>query len=219
MRYRPTGIPCSHEASQGHLRYCERPEAEFLGKIQTKFLRVFHLAFHNLLYSFDISISSNSRNLLQFLQFNYCKVYTVKEKGGKPDPLPYGLRNPYKNLKSENSQVYAQKTQRNCTFMNSASGLTASPNGRGEGGLRRGRPLTWSLRVPAHPRQKGAKRSKGRGVGTGGRMPKKLGGGGGVDSMVSVVPGGLAQEGQVNDRYGWRLVIIPYQFYNMYCTW
>jgi hypothetical protein len=49
-------------------------------------------------------------------------MYTVKEKGGKPDrnphPLPYGLRNPYRNLKSENSQGYAQKPQRNCTFMN-----------------------------------------------------------------------------------------------------
>ncbi len=36
---------------------------------------------------------------------------TVKEKGGKPDrkpyPLPYGLRNPYRNLKSENSQDYS----------------------------------------------------------------------------------------------------------------
>jgi hypothetical protein len=41
-------------------------------------------------------------------------VYNVKEKGeirGKPDekpyPLFYGLRNPYRNLKSENSQDYA----------------------------------------------------------------------------------------------------------------
>jgi hypothetical protein len=33
-------------------------------------------------------------------------LYTVKEKRGKPDrkpyPLSYGLRNPYRNLKSEN---------------------------------------------------------------------------------------------------------------------
>jgi hypothetical protein len=40
-------------------------------------------------------------------------MYTVKEKGGKPDrkpyPLPYGLRNPNRNLKSENFQDYAQK--------------------------------------------------------------------------------------------------------------
>ncbi len=53
--------------------------------------------------------------------------YTVKEKGGKPDrkpyPLPYGLRNPYRNLKSENSQDYSQKPlQNSTTFMNSASG-------------------------------------------------------------------------------------------------
>ncbi len=47
--------------------------------------------------------------------------YTVKEKGGKPGkpyPLPYGWRNPYRNLKSENSQDSAQTPQRNCTFMN-----------------------------------------------------------------------------------------------------
>ncbi len=52
-------------------------------------------------------------------------LYTVKEKRGKPYrkpyPLPYCLRNPYRNLKSENSQDHAQKPQRNCMFMNSAS--------------------------------------------------------------------------------------------------
>jgi hypothetical protein len=52
-------------------------------------------------------------------------LYTAKEKGGKPDrkpyPLLYGLRSPCRNLKSENSQDYAQKPQLNCTFMNSAS--------------------------------------------------------------------------------------------------
>jgi hypothetical protein len=36
-------------------------------------------------------------------------------------PPFYGLGNPYINLKSENSQDYAQKPQRNCMFMNSAS--------------------------------------------------------------------------------------------------
>jgi hypothetical protein len=52
-------------------------------------------------------------------------LYTVKEKGGKPDrkpyPLLYVLRNPYRNLTSENSKDYAQKPQRNSMFMNSAS--------------------------------------------------------------------------------------------------
>jgi hypothetical protein len=55
-------------------------------------------------------------------------LYNVKKKWGKPDrkphPLPYGLRNPKKNLKSENSQDYAQKPQWHCTFMNSASAHT-----------------------------------------------------------------------------------------------
>jgi hypothetical protein len=36
--------------------------------------------------------------------FESVLLYTVKEKGGKPHPFPYGLRNPYRNLKSENSQ-------------------------------------------------------------------------------------------------------------------
>ncbi len=49
-------------------------------------------------------------------------LYTVKEKVGKPHRKPYplsdGLRNPYRNLKSENSQDYAQKPQQNCTFIN-----------------------------------------------------------------------------------------------------
>ncbi len=39
----------------------------------------------------------------------------------KPHPLSYGLRNPYRILKSEISPDYAQKPQRNCTFMNLAS--------------------------------------------------------------------------------------------------
>jgi hypothetical protein len=37
------------------------------------------------------------------------------DRGGKldrkPYPLSYGLGNPYRNLKSENSQDYAQKAQ------------------------------------------------------------------------------------------------------------
>jgi hypothetical protein len=85
-----------------------------LDEIQTKVLRVFLFAIHSHLYSF----------VLRFLFFKLTQpltvsrillLYTVKEKGGKPDrkpnPLPYGLRNPYRNLKSENSVDYAQKPQ------------------------------------------------------------------------------------------------------------
>ncbi len=35
--------------------------------------------------------------------------------------LPYSLRDPYRDLKSEKSQGYAQKPQQNCMFMNLAS--------------------------------------------------------------------------------------------------
>ncbi len=49
-------------------------------------------------------------------------LYTVKEKGGKSDRKPFGLRNPYRNLKSENSKDYAQKPTQNITIMNSDSG-------------------------------------------------------------------------------------------------
>jgi hypothetical protein len=56
-------------------------------------------------------------------------LYTVKEKGGKPYTLPYGLRNPFRNLRSENSQDYAQKPQPNCTFMNSTSGQREGERG------------------------------------------------------------------------------------------
>ncbi len=59
-------------------------------------------------------------------------LYTVKEKWGKPNRkpyhLPYDLRNPYRNLKSENSQDYAQKPQWNCTFMNLASEKIWAPS-------------------------------------------------------------------------------------------
>jgi hypothetical protein len=46
----------------------------------------------------------------------YC-TYVVKEKGGKPDrkprPLPYSLRNPYRNLKSgELSRLYLETSKK-----------------------------------------------------------------------------------------------------------
>ncbi len=88
-------------------------------KIYTKALKVFLLAIHSHLYS----LASDSHNLLHISAVQL--LYTVKEKGEKPDrkpyPLPNGLRNPYRNLKSENSEDYAQKPQQNCTLMNSAS--------------------------------------------------------------------------------------------------
>jgi hypothetical protein len=83
-------------------------EAEFLDEIQTKVLRVFLLVIHSHLYSFALKF--------KFLQtLTQPLTVSVKEKGRKPDrkpyPLLYGVRIPYRDLKSENSQDYAQKPQ------------------------------------------------------------------------------------------------------------
>jgi hypothetical protein len=93
---------------------------------QTKVLRVFLLAIHSYLYSFALRFLFLQTDATTYSFYRVQLLYTVKEKGGKPDrkpnPLSHGLRNPYRNLKSENSQDYAQKPQQNSTFINSASG-------------------------------------------------------------------------------------------------
>ncbi len=84
------------------------------------FLRHSHLCSFALKFIFLQTYATSYSFWIQLL-------YPVKEKGEKPDkkpyPLPYGLRNPYRNLKSENFQDYTQKPQRNYTFINSASVL------------------------------------------------------------------------------------------------
>jgi hypothetical protein len=95
-----------------------------LGRNPDKSLKSFLLAIQNHHYSFSLRFTFLQTNATSY-SFYSVLLYTAKEKGGKPDrkphTLPYGLRNPYRNLKSENSQDFAQKSQRNCTFMNSAS--------------------------------------------------------------------------------------------------
>jgi hypothetical protein len=53
---------------------------------------------------------------------SYCVGDTVKDKGGepgrKPYPLSYILRNPYRNLKSENWQDYTQKPTSTKLYVN-----------------------------------------------------------------------------------------------------
>ncbi len=64
-------------------------------------------------------IQTNSRSLLfQLLETVKRKEEYLIEKHAH---VPYGFRNPYRNLKAENSREYGQKPQQNCTFMNSAS--------------------------------------------------------------------------------------------------
>jgi hypothetical protein len=80
-------------------------------------------------YSSEFSsllFTDTSTTLLRFIFFKLTQplIVSVKEKGGKPKRKPallsYGLSNPYRNLKYESSQDYAQKPQHDCAFMNSA---------------------------------------------------------------------------------------------------
>ncbi len=106
------------------------PEAAFFDEIQTKVLRVFLLVIHSHLYSFA----------WDFYFFKLMQPHTIfyssvtvhfkgeRRKSWKPYSLPYGLRNSYRNLKSENTQDYAQKPKRNWMFMNSASACGGGGN-------------------------------------------------------------------------------------------
>ncbi len=78
------------------------PEAEFFYVTGTKVLRVFLLAIHTLLY-YRI-----------FFHPPFLSKIGLK--------LVCNVNNEYGNLKSENSQDYAQKRQHNCMFINLPSG-------------------------------------------------------------------------------------------------
>jgi hypothetical protein len=108
------------------------PEAKFLDEIQTKGFS--SLLIHCHVYSFALRFLFLQTHATSYYFYTKVTVHcTVKKKGGKPERkaylLPYVLRNPYRNLMSENSQDCARKPQRNCTFMNSDSGpaLTKKP--------------------------------------------------------------------------------------------
>jgi hypothetical protein len=80
-------------------------EAKFLDKIQTKPLRVFLLDIHSHLYSFALTFL-----FLQTHTTSYSGYSTLERRKEEnliePYPLPFGLRNPHKNIKFENSQGY-----------------------------------------------------------------------------------------------------------------
>ena len=68
-----------------------------------------------------LHIPSNSHNLLRISTVQLLERRKAENLTENHTPVSYGLRNPYRPLKSENSQDYDQKPQGNCTFMNSAS--------------------------------------------------------------------------------------------------
>ncbi len=85
-----------------------------MDEIKTKVLIVFLLVIHSHLYSFALRFPFLQTHTTFYSVYSSVTVH-CKDKGGKPDykiiPFPYGLRNPYRHLKSENSQDYAQKPQ------------------------------------------------------------------------------------------------------------
>jgi hypothetical protein len=100
-------LGCNVKIVYGNLKseisqdYGKKPQAEFLDVIGTKVFRVFLLASHNLYKRIYPPPPSPSKSGLKLV----CNVNIL-----------------YGNLKSENSQDYAQKSLRNCMFMGWASG-------------------------------------------------------------------------------------------------
>ncbi len=88
-------------------------KAKFLDEIQTKVLSIFLLATHSCLYSLALPWNLYFFKLTQ-TSYSFSSSVPVHCKGKRNDEnlienhttLPYGLRNPYRNLKSENSQDY-----------------------------------------------------------------------------------------------------------------
>jgi hypothetical protein len=87
-----------------------------LDEIQTKVLRVFILAIQTDLYSFELRFLFLQTHATSYSFYSETLLYTLKEKGGKPDrnphPLPFGLRNPYRILKSEYTQDLCSETSK-----------------------------------------------------------------------------------------------------------
>jgi hypothetical protein len=97
-------------------------------KSRQKIFRAFLLAIHSHLYRFALRYLFLQTHATSYSFYN-ALLYTLKEERGKPERKPqslsYGLRNPYVNLKSDNSEDYGQKPQRTCTSINLASGQAA----------------------------------------------------------------------------------------------
>jgi hypothetical protein len=98
------GIVCRQNQKQGLSG--KTAEAEFFKEIQTKVLIVFLLAIHLTSFALKFLFLQTHETFYSF--YSSVTVHCKGVKGGKPDRKtylhPYGLRNPYINLKSENSQ-------------------------------------------------------------------------------------------------------------------
>jgi hypothetical protein len=83
-----------------------------LDKGLKSFLPCYSQSPYQLCREISISFSSNSRNLSQFLQFSSATTLgRRKEEKLIRNHSPFDLRNSHRNLKSEKSHDYAQKTK------------------------------------------------------------------------------------------------------------
>ncbi len=88
--------------------YIYSTEAEFLDENKTKILRVFNFVIHSHLYSFALRFLFLQTHATSYYLYSTVKLlWRRKEEDLIENPIPYVLRNPYRNLKSENSQDYA----------------------------------------------------------------------------------------------------------------
>ncbi len=99
-----------------------RPEAEFFDEIQTKVFRVFFLAIQSHLYSFALKLLFPQTHATSTPEpLTVSTVYIVHFKGERRK-IWQKITTPslwFEKFKQK-PQDYAQKPQRNCTFMNSA---------------------------------------------------------------------------------------------------
>ncbi len=99
---------------------CKKTEAKYLDNIQTKVFRVFLLAIHSHLYSFALRViflQTQATSYSFYSSVTVCTLYSTLKRRKMENlvenhsPFPMVLRNPYRNLKSENSEDYVQKPQ------------------------------------------------------------------------------------------------------------
>ncbi len=78
---------------------CTVYRGQILGRNPDRSLKSFFLAIQSHLYCFALKFLFLLTHATSFSFFSVL-LYSVKEKGGIPHPLPYGLRNTYRNLMS-----------------------------------------------------------------------------------------------------------------------
>ncbi len=101
------------------LRTFHRLPKEWVKKV----LRVFLLAIHSYLYSFALRFLFLQTHATSYSFYSSITVHCKGERRKtweKTITPSLWFKNPYKNLKTENSQDYTLKPQQNCTVMNLA---------------------------------------------------------------------------------------------------